>query len=197
MSARLLPRPRPWPQEISEILSTYPQGPDGPIALFRTLAHSERTLRKVGAAGILDRASPLDKKHREILILRTSFRRSTNYEWGIHVVAFSEWAGLTESQVNNTCSEQVDPSLWTPIELLLIQVVDELSATSDVADASWRGLEAQFSTPQILEILMLIGFYFMIACFNNALRIEQEAGTPVFGEARLRGSALPTSSTRR
>lgn len=182
---RLSPREKPWPAEIAKILESYPQGGDGPIALFRTLAHSERTLRKVGAAGLLDRASPLEKRHREILILRTSFRRGTAYEWGIHVIAFANWAGLTEAQVNDTCAEQSDQSLWSTQDLLLMRVADALCESSDLDDALWTELSEAFSTEVILEILMLVGFYCMIANFNNALRILPEPGTPDFGKASL------------
>lgn len=182
---RLPPRERPWPEPIASILENYPQGPEGPIGLFRTLAHSERTLRKIGAAGVLDRDSPLEKKHREILILRTSFLRGTAYEWGIHVTAFAKWAGLSGAQINDTCAPHPDSSLWSPQELLLLQVADELCETSDLADSTWHAFRDGFSMQQILEILMLVGFYCMIANFNNALRIEQEPGTPTFGQASL------------
>lgn len=182
---RLSPREKPWPEPIAKILETYPQGAEGPIGLFRTLAHSERALRKVGGAGLLDRGSPIEKRHREILILRTSFRRGTAYEWGIHVIAFAKWAGLTGAQVNDTCVELPDLSLWTPQDLLLMRVADALCASSDLDDVLWNELRAAFSTEVILEILMLVGFYCMIANFNNVLRILPEPGTPEFGQANL------------
>lgn len=78
--ARLKPLTAPYPDAIAPILEKYPQGPDGPIALFRTLAHSERILKKVGQSGLLDKASPIDMIDREIVILRTSARCNCSYE---------------------------------------------------------------------------------------------------------------------
>lgn len=177
---RIEPLEPPYPEAVARLLAGYPQGPDGPIRLFRTLAHSERTLKKLGSAGLLDKGSPIDKRDREILILRTSFNRNTPYEWGIHVTAFSQWAGLDTAQVEDTCSRSPDDSLWSERDLLLLRVADELSDTSGLADDTWQALHSMYTTEQILEIVMLVGFYHMIAFLNNTLRVEQEPDTPTF-----------------
>lgn len=177
---RLAPREPPYPAEIDELLSSYPQGPEGPIRLFRTIAHSERALRKIGSAGLLDKGSPLAMKHREIVILRTSYKLQTAYEWGIHVQAFSQYVGLNAEQVADTCRTPVTRALWQSEELVLLATTDELCDTASLSDEPWQRLQADFSIEEIFEILMLVGFYHTIAFMNNVFGVEQEAGTPAF-----------------
>jgi alkylhydroperoxidase family enzyme len=181
---RLAPLEQPWPPQIAEILATYPQGPEGPIALFRTLAHSERTLRKLSGVGLLDRGSPLSIRQREILILRTSARCRCPYEWGVHVKAFATKAGLDDARIADTLAPEPDAALWTHDEQLLFALADQLHEDANVDDALWSELAAACTVEQIMEMLLLCGFYHMIAYLNNALRVAQEPGTPGFGGAR-------------
>lgn len=176
----MAPLAQPYPDSIAKILDTYPQGPEGPIRLFRTLARSERILKKIGSAGLLDKESPLSIKEREILILRTSFNTYCDYEWGIHVATFSKRAKFSEAQIKNTSQDVPNSALWSVSELLLFTVADELSNLSDLRDNTWRDLELIYSEEQILEIITLVGFYHMIAFLNNSLRVAQEDNTPSF-----------------
>ncbi len=182
MKPRIQPRPTPYPSSIETILAKYPQGPEGPIRLFRTLAHSERALKKIGGAGLLDKESPLCMKHREIIILRTSFNLHTSYEWGIHVQAFSEHAGLSAAQVADTCHTSPITKIWSAEEMILLKVVDSLTTSAAITDELWEKLSSEFSIDQIMEIIMLVGFYHTIAFLNNAMAVEQEDGTPKIGD---------------
>jgi alkylhydroperoxidase family enzyme len=64
-----------------------------PLRLFRTIAHNPRVLEKIRASNLLDRGS-LDRRDREIVILRTTARCGCEYEWGVHVAFFSAKVGL-------------------------------------------------------------------------------------------------------
>jgi alkylhydroperoxidase family enzyme len=181
MRPRIQPRPTPYPEPIKAILAGYPQGPEGPIRLFRTLAHSERALKKIGSAGLLDKSSPLSMKHREIIILRTSANLGTDYEWGIHVQAFSKHVGLTAEQLEDSCNQPPTPGLWQEQEIALLRVVDSLTTSATINDELWASVTAEFSVGQVMEIIMLVGFYHTIAFLNNAMCVEQEDGTPRIG----------------
>lgn len=170
----------PFPDNVAPILAKYPQGPEGPIGLFRTLARSERILKKVGQSGLLDRASPIDMLDREIVILRTSARCQCRYEWGVHVAAFSAHVGLSSAQIKNTSELAINDELWTAQQKLLIQLVDELVDSKTLSDQCWQALSAHYNDAQMMELLLLTGFYHSIAFLNNALKIPQEPGTPSF-----------------
>lgn len=177
-SPRLKPLVSPFPSAVAPILEKYPQGPEGPIALFRTLAHSERILKKVGQAGLLDKGSPIDMIDREIVILRTSARCGCDYEWGVHVTAFSAYVGLTGQQINATAHGDATADVWNGHQSLLIELVDELVDSKTISDRLWSRVDGVFTTEQIMELILLVGFYHSIAFLNNVLRVEQEPGTP-------------------
>ncbi|GAB1264874.1 carboxymuconolactone decarboxylase family protein [Aurantivibrio infirmus] len=178
--ARIQPRPEPWPSAIAETLSSYPQGKDGLIRLFRTLAHSHRTLARMGHGMVLDKESPLSIKQREILILKVSALCQCPYEWGIHVKVFTPFSGLNEAQIANTCVPEIDRTLWSKAESLLLTLADEIHRTNTVNDQTWEKMREHWDTEQIMEIIFICGFYHTIAYFNNVLQIEQEDGAPTF-----------------
>lgn len=179
---RLSPRPEPWPESIAKLLETYPRGRDGLIRLFRTLAHSERTLGRMGYGMVLDKGSPLTIKHREILILKVSALCNCPYEWGIHIKAFGKVSGLSDAQNKDTAKPQPNPELWSDDEHLLLTVAEQIHRDNTVDDEAWRAMQATWDTEQIMEIIFICGFYHTIAYFNNALQIEQEEGAPVFDD---------------
>lgn len=177
---RVQPRPQPWPEDIETAIAKYPRGPGGHIALFRTLAHSRRTLERVAASGVLDKGSPLTIKQREILILRTSARCDAEYEWGIHVLSFAERAGLGPAQVVDTCAATPNPGLWCEAELALFSLADQLHIDNAIDDALWQVLNVHYGLEQVMEMLRLCGSYHTIAYFINAFRIDLEPGSPRF-----------------
>ena len=177
---RINPLEKPYSEGIGTLLDKFPQGPDGPIALFRTLAHSERALKKVAQSGLLDRESPIEMRDREIVILRTCVRCHCPYEWGVHVHAFAKHVLLTPAQVDDSASTHIDPTIWSEKERILIHWVDELVDDKSISDNLWNKASKVFSTNQLMELILLVGFYHSIAFLNNTLRITQEPGTPHF-----------------
>ena len=178
--ARLQPRSEPWPEVITQLLDNYPRGKDGLIRLFRTLAHSERTLSRMGHGMVLDKGSPLSVKQREILILKVSALCDCPYEWGIHIKAFARVSGLSEAQNKDTAEICPNPDLWTEEELLLLRLTKQVHQCNTVDDETWRQMQSFWNTEQIMEIIFICGFYHTIAYFNNVLQIEQEEGAPTF-----------------
>ncbi|MFT5691123.1 MAG: 4-carboxymuconolactone decarboxylase [Oceanicoccus sp.] len=148
------------------------------MALFRTLAHSERMLTKVGQAGLLDKDSPIEMIDREIVILRTSARCGCAYEWGVHVKAFSAFVGLTQDQIRATTLSGATSDAWTGHQSLLIEMVDELVDSKTISNCLWSRADDSFTVEQIMELILLVGFYHSIAFLNNVLRTEQEPSTP-------------------
>ncbi len=181
-TARIRPLTSPFPESVAGILAKYPQGPEGPIALFRTLAHSERILKKVGQSGLLDRDSPIKMIDREIVILRTSARCDCDYEWGVHVKAFSSYVGLSQEQISATVHGSSTSEVWGTEHSTLIQMVDELVDRKKISDSVWLCLNEIYTSGQIMELILLVGFYHSIAFLNNSLQVEQEPDTPSMHE---------------
>jgi hypothetical protein len=68
------------------------------------------------------------------------------------------------------------------VEQLAIALVGELH-TSDVAsEATWAGLSAAFDDAALVELLLLPGFYRMLAGFLNSAGVQLEPDAPGWPE---------------
>jgi alkylhydroperoxidase family enzyme len=142
-----------------------------PLSLFRTLAVNERVFLRVMAGGLLDRGS-ISLRDREIVIDRTCWRCGCEYEWGVHVAFFCPKAQLTADEIRAVTTDSADA--FPPRDRLLIAMCDELHAASSITDALWAQLAAEWSPAQLVELVVLAGFYHLIAFAANAFRLPPE-----------------------
>jgi alkylhydroperoxidase family enzyme len=146
-----------------------------PLALFRTLALHEELfsrMRPLGA-GILahGRISP---REREIVIHRTCARTGAEYEWGVHAVGYGRPLGLTEEQLEATQHGDADDPAWSAEDRALIELADQLHDTCTIDDDLWARLAARFDDDQLLELLIVAGWYRLISYVVNAAGVEFE-----------------------
>jgi alkylhydroperoxidase family enzyme len=180
---RIEPLSPPYPPDLDALLARMtPPGAPSVLALFRVLAHNpELAARSTGWGGyLLGRKASLALRDREVVINRTCARCGAEYEWGVHVAAFGEAAGFSPEQ--NAAIAGTDPAAsWegvesplTPRDRLLVQMVDELHDKATVGDALWQRLAATWSRAQLVELLMLAGWYHAISYVCNAARVPLE-----------------------
>jgi alkylhydroperoxidase family enzyme len=170
---RIAPLEPPYePAVAADLAAMMPPGVE-PIRLFRTLARNPRVLSKVRLGNLLDRGS-LSRRDREIVILRTCARCGAEYEWGVHVTAFAKRVGLTEAQVAATVTGADAEGVWSASDRALLRLADQLHEGADLDDALWQELRGHFDEAQLIELVVLAGFYHTISFVLNALRIETE-----------------------
>jgi len=179
MANKLGPREGPYPEGVVELLTSYPKVNGAVIALFRTFANSERFLKK-GIPNLLDADSPLTLREREIVILRVTANRNCEYEWGVHVYAFSGVNGLTDDQIANTASINVNQSLWSYQECVLLDIADQLCSSGTISDATLIEFQKCWTVEQQLEIFALSGAYNTVSFVANAARLSCETFAPRF-----------------
>jgi alkylhydroperoxidase family enzyme len=168
---RIEPVAQPYSEPVAQAFDrVMPKGVP-PLSLFRTLAVNERVFLRVMAGGLLDRG-PISLRDREIVIDRTCWRCGCEYEWGVHVAFFGPKAQLTANEIHAVTSESADA--FPPRDRLLIAMCDELHATSSITDALWAQLAAEWSPAQLVELVVLAGFYHLIAFAANAFRLAPE-----------------------
>jgi alkylhydroperoxidase family enzyme len=153
-----------------------------PLSLFTTLARVPRVWERFRGGSLLDRGA-LSLRQREIIIDRTCARRGCAYEWGVHIAFFAERAKLTPEQVQATARGRADDAVWTDEERLLLGLVDELCDTATVSDALWEQLSAAFTVDQMLEAILLVGFYHSVSFLANALKLAPEPYAAPFPSA--------------
>jgi alkylhydroperoxidase family enzyme len=176
---RLAPLEPPYAEPLAAALASMMPPGMAPLRLFRTIAHNPRVLEKIRASNLLDRGS-LDRRDREIVILRTTARCGCEYEWGVHVAFFSAKVGLGAAEIAATVHGGPDHAGWSERERALIRLVDELHDTSGLSDALWSELRRHFRDEQLVELVVLAGFYHTIAFVVNGLGVAHEPGAPRF-----------------
>jgi alkylhydroperoxidase family enzyme len=173
---RIAPLDPPYPPPTEELLAKW-MGPASaePLKLFRTLAvHDELAsrMRPLGA-GILGHPR-LDPRERELLILRTCARAGAEYEWGVHAAAFGESVGLSEEQLAASAAPRANDPAWSESDAQLIAAADALYDMNTIPDELWEQLAARFRDDQLIELIVVVGWYRMISYLLTTLRIELE-----------------------
>lgn len=179
MSPRIDPIEAPYPEEVAgDLAAMMPPGME-PLRLFRTLARNPRILRKIRASNLLDRGS-IGRRDRELAILRTCARCGAEYEWGVHVAFFAARVGLSEPEVAGTVRAGSDDPLWSERDRMLLRLVDELHEAQRISPELWRVLRSQWSDAQLIELIVLVGFYHTVSFVVNGLEIAGEEAAARF-----------------
>ena len=158
-----------------------------PIALFRTFVRNPTMAEAMHPWGRheLSRDLSVGLHEREIVIDRTCARCGCEYEWGVHVAFFARRADLDGAQVKSLAHGGPEDPCWaSPRDRVLIGLVDELHDTSDVSDALWDRLRDEFDEVQLLDLLLLCGWYHAISFTARAARVALEEGAPTFDSVR-------------
>ncbi len=179
MPPRVPPLEPPYDAGVADELAAMMPPGVPPIGLFRTLAHNPRVLRKVRLSNLLDRGS-LERRDRELVILRTTARCGCAYEWGVHVAFFADRVGLTPDAVRASALGGADDPAFGARERALVAMADELHETARLSEATWVALAAHFAPAQIVELLVLAGLYHAVAFAANGLGVEPEPFAPGF-----------------
>ena len=171
--ARITPAEPPYTESIATALDRIMPPGRPPLLLFRVLARDERLFQRLFAGGLLDRGN-LTLRMRELAILRTTANCKSEYEWGVHVAGFAERAGFTEVEVDDTLNASPSATSWSDAERILLRLMDELHDRANISDALWADAIQHFTEPQLLELIMLAGYYHLIAFLTNGLRLPLE-----------------------
>jgi len=179
MKPRIAPLEPPYPEALAgELAAMMPPGME-PIALFRTLARNPRVLGKIRGGSLLDRGS-IDRHDREVVVLRTCARCGSEYEWGVHAAFFAPRFGFDAAMLAATVHGGADDPAFSETDRLLVRLVDELHDSSTVSEPLWQSLTAHWAPEQLVELVVLAGFYHCISFVTNALAIGREPFAPRF-----------------
>jgi alkylhydroperoxidase family enzyme len=65
---------------------------------------------------------------------------------------------------------------WSEHQAALLRAVDELHDDARLSDMTWEALSARYGDAQMIELVMLIGQYHMVAFALNSLGVELDEG---------------------
>ncbi|MFI0354892.1 carboxymuconolactone decarboxylase family protein [Actinomadura sp. 9N407] len=173
--SRIAPLEPPYTPEIERSLGRWmaPGAEHEPLLLFRVLHRNEELASRMFALGSgLLAHGRLAAPDREIVIARVTARAGCHYEWGVHAAIFASHVGLTPAQLKATTSGAAGP--WEPRQQALIDAVDELHDTARLSESAWDALRPHYDDEQLLEFLVLTGWYRTISYVANGLLLENE-----------------------
>lgn len=111
---------------------------------------------------------------RELLILRTGWNCRCRYEWAQHVVLASQ-VGVSDADIVRVAS---GPAAFSDLAHQgLLQACDDLCTHDQVSAATWASLSARWGQVELIEIVMLVGHYRMLAGFLNSTGVQLEVAT--------------------
>jgi alkylhydroperoxidase family enzyme len=150
-----------------------------PLNIFRTVAHHPKLLDRFQRfGGFLLYRGLLPDRERELVILRVGFRCGSVYEFGQHTLMGAS-AGLTAAEIEQLATETKNgKDGWGDADHDLVTFADELCATNAVTDATWSRLAARWSESELLELLVVAGFYRLVSGLLNSTGVQREPDTP-------------------
>ncbi|MER8104250.1 carboxymuconolactone decarboxylase family protein [Kitasatospora sp. NPDC094016] len=182
---RIAPLEPPYTDQAAARLARMTPEGAAPIGLFRLFARNPPMADAMHGWGRyeLGRRLSLTMREREIVIDRTCALCGCEYEWGVHVMTFAERVGLTPAQTASLVHGGAADACWTSErERLLILAVDALHADSDIDDALWARLTPVFDDGQLLDLLLLCGWYHAVSFAARTARVPYEPGAPRFAD---------------
>jgi 4-carboxymuconolactone decarboxylase len=159
--------------------------------IFRGLLHSPSAASAVyGAIDALIWHNTVAARTRELVILRIGWRAGSEYVFCNHV-RISRELGIADEDILGVR----DPEgcrAYSETDRLVIRLADELHESVDVTPATWSTLEHSFTLEELVELVLVAGFWRAIAGFVNTARTELDADTPSWP-----GGKRPTTSLTR
>lgn len=176
-------------RQLEQRLAPSGEAPSGlpPLNIFRTVARNEPLAHGFLALGAhLLRGGRLPARERELVILRVGWRAQSEYEFGQHTT-IGLAAGLAPEEVARLA--ETGSGSWTEGDAVLVSMVDELCEYDVVSEPTWRQLAARWSEEELLELLVLAGYYRLVSGLLNSAGVALELETPGWpagAEPRLR-----------
>jgi alkylhydroperoxidase family enzyme len=142
-----------------------------------------RPLLRLGTA-ILGRQK-LSAKVRELAILRVAALSGARYEWVQHV-PIAKHVGAADDQVTAIERGMIDAPCFDATERAALRLASELVEGVRAKDATYTDVAQRFSPQEIVELILAVGYYRMLATLMEtaAIDLDPPAGTRVVDAIR-------------
>lgn len=146
------------------------------INIFRMIANSDGAGAEVLALGQrLSHGSSLDHNDREIVILRVGHLSGASYEIKQHT-AVARRVGLSDEKIQAIGEYPETGFVFDDSERDLIAFTDAVVHETTPREDVFRRVEDRYSRSQLVELVLLIGFYMMVSRVMNTFEIDHESG---------------------
>ena len=168
------------PERVREALERVP-----PINIFRMMANAETAFRPwLAFGGALLSSLELDARVRELVILHVGRLSGAEYEWAQHVpIALA--VGAAQDEIDAIERGEVDA--FGPLERAVLGFTEEVVRDVRASDEALAAVREHLSPREVVELLLVIGNYMLVARVAETAGIEiDEGGTAVADAASRR-----------
>jgi 4-carboxymuconolactone decarboxylase len=145
------------------------------LNLYRVLANQPPALAAfLEMSRYVSDPSSLDPGLRELVILATAHELDQPYEVAHHTDAAAR-AGVPANKVR-AVAPGGSLDVLSPAERCAVQFARKAARARTTDDALFRRLEAYFSPPQIVDLVVTTAWYHLCAVILGSLRVELEVG---------------------
>lgn len=142
--------------------------------VYRMLAHSPMALERVyGLAYGLWNESAVDPRLLELVILRTAQLTGSDYEWGRHRKLAAR-VGVPDEQVGSLAAWRKATGVFDARERSALALTDELVTGVEAQASTLAAVREHFDERETVELVLLAGFYAMMARFLRTLAVDLE-----------------------
>jgi alkylhydroperoxidase family enzyme len=146
---------------------------------FRTLVRHRRIYKRWIPYGHVLLNGSLPARDRELLVLRAAHRVGSVYEWSHHE-PIAVGSGLTDEEIARVRLGP-DEKEWSDFDASVLRAADELIETHTLSDATWQRLSERYDERQMIEVPMVVGFYYSMGFALNSFGVQLEPEIPKAG----------------
>ncbi len=165
--------PRDLPDEHRGFVESL-DGQGAFINLYPAMAHSPAALRRLYDLLVTLYRGALTPRIREIAILSAVAASNGQYALGWHLLDAQE-AGLSRDETRAIIAED-DASLLSPMDATVSRFARELTLAATVSNATFTSLADAMDEREIVEVVLVVGLYRLVACVANGLSVELDEG---------------------
>jgi 4-carboxymuconolactone decarboxylase len=171
------------PQSVREIL----ERTQVKINVFRMICNSEAMAKPFArfANTLLTRAR-LDAKLRELAILRVAELNHSVYEWTQHLPIAAD-CGVSNEEVA-AIADWEHSKCFNELERLVLRLTDDVTRNVKGQKETIEALKQKLTTEEIVELVLSIGFWGMIARLLETLEIDLDSFAGEVNVAKTLGS---------
>ena len=157
--------------EVREMLGRLP----APANIFNMMAHAQTCLKPVmKLGGTLLGKLELDPRLRELCLLRAVRLEGGDYEWVQHVPIARD-LGATEAQIAALENDDGEAACFDAREKAALRFTREVVVDVRASEATVAEARKHLSDRELVELILMAGFYIMLARLTETLGIETEA----------------------
>jgi alkylhydroperoxidase family enzyme len=142
------------------------------LNIFKMMAHAETNFRPLVMLGTsILTEQQLPAKLRELAILRVARLSRAEYEWVQHV-PIAKMTGVSDEQVAALERDDAGAACFDPVDRVVLRATDEIVRDGGPSDATFAELQSRFSNREIVELVLAVGFYMVMARLMISTRID-------------------------